>query len=433
MLFFSTAHAQPGKLKGLGGLGKKDKGKSTAPASVNNDPTQGPAKYAINDFNRYRKRAQEILDSGKPLAYEDGVAVRSNYLKELEAMKKALNDIKVKDAKAAGDYEEAYAKYEQNWTDYQPEVKKLEEKIAAGKADQEARNEPWYYYQKEIEGKVDRIAFSNSTISSTSPIDGDKNLSASGKVYARAYFNVSPKELFPKEKHHIQLYIDGLTESLGKRFKVAEVSGDKYLDLTVIPPQIIIKEEGEFNQKVRWMWFKELVKLTPGEHTVKMLLSKNGDISKGNDGFAALVGEFTLNIDDATIAKWKKDISAYEYELLKNVELPKKGGMSNSSLTADAIRIFKEEKLDMDEAREKVIKTAKGAYIAYTNEWNITKNDYTGVIKRRWVDVVVKWKDVEDNCGYTEVRIEQLRLEGKYGSSQFSGVGSGTKVLCEKL
>lgn len=154
--------------------------------------------------------------------------------------------------------------------------------------------------------------------------------------------------------------------------------------------------------------------IAPGKHQVKIeIFIANSGKPKTFSKEPVASGEITMNVTPAAIAK-----------VMNSDEICfKPAGMRNASLEAQMVRLHKEK------GWKEVAKKA----IIIDKTWNISKNKYTGLILKRWVDVVI----VSTRDGECIKQVFSFSQDyaggGNYSGTYLDGIGSQDTISCKCL
>lgn len=146
-----------------------------------------------------------------------------------------------------------------------------------------------------------------------------------------------------------------------------------------------------------------------GSHKLKIEAYMDGHkADMASEPFAS--GEITLNVTAAGINKIKNN---------EEVCFPK-AGMQDGNVIAKVRALMKDELEG---------KTPYSIHII-SNEWAVDRNEYSGVILSRGVDVQVLYKDSE--CEKVEVWVEQkYNGNGSYAELKIDGISASEKIPCK--
>jgi len=162
-----------------------------------------------------------------------------------------------------------------------------------------------------------------------------------------------------------------------------------------------------------------LSKLEPGKHEIVVKLNFNyKDIAEGK--FIIEGNDFS---DYKTISK---TINSFADEnKTKGAEFPK-AAMKDSKLEKEMITAFKNSNHYKDKLNVEVTK------ISITDpDWNLRRNDLTGVILNRYIRASVLTKEKDGTCVVRSLTFRQDYIGNKFDATKFDGFGDTYKIPCE--
>lgn len=162
----------------------------------------------------------------------------------------------------------------------------------------------------------------------------------------------------------------------------------------------------------------ELINLKYGTHTLTIKLSvSRKNTEKKSSVFAAGSIDFIYN--DALLSKLKNN---------ENICLPK-AEMNNSALANEFLAVINKAKKDGNQYFESTDQFSLVRIISPS--WAIIKNEYTGLIIKRNIAVLVAGKDEEGNCVKMTLGMSQdYTGGGNYGSTYVSSTGGRYEIPC---
>jgi hypothetical protein len=258
---------------------------------------------------------------------------------------------------------------------------------------------------------VGKIAFSSSQISKTGT-EGKLNptFNATDRIYARAYFKNSfwNTNMYDKngdslrymEHDHVKvyanIYIDGVKQ-----------------DLLIEQSSITEKEYKSARTQQLWFhplvsdglteinWLKIIAGMSIGTHNVKVEYCIRESVGTGTseNRYEAILatGEFKLIKNDKQLPKIGKKWSDF------------KAGTKNPALEAKALAIAQKNS-NIDNMKSVEIKILD-------SDWRIVKNEYTGAILYRYMQVLLKTSHPDGYCHSTPMEIKQEYVGGSYSSN----------------
>ncbi|MGV6862219.1 MAG: hypothetical protein ACWA41_10625 [Putridiphycobacter sp.] len=366
---------------------------------------ESPAKSDINMAEFYINSLKKRSENGE---FEKFSTREKGVLDDLNLLKERLEKIKTVDPNydltaLNNSYQEYQALYQKHKDAYDAKQQAYLDKQDS------IKNVPLSVKQLEkINSWGHFIAFSSTPITSTEPVEKEKEFISGDEIFARAYFKKPVGEVLGLKKYYMAFEVNNEIIYTDDYFFSA-TGGEQYLDIDVV------LEKGRRVNRLR-----AFNRLPNGKHDIKVYFGVSHHPTAEN---AQMIGSFTLNVTDAGKAKWDKIVEAYDYSLIDSND-PPEVGMRNSAVENAAIKFYKEKNFGGGKVPYK-------AYVT-SSDWTI-KRTASGAILYRHISVAVFVKIDDKVCEYSTIGIKQDYNGGSYGTSQYNGIGSTLKVFCSKV
>lgn len=416
-------------------IGKPKLGKGNNPVEAINE---SPAQTYINSANNDIKNLEEKLKQPK---WSDKSGWVNGYKSSLESLGKNLEKIKEKDSKYnTKDMESKYTYFTQQKDEGLKQVADIKQaekdKAATDKKTAEDAATAAMHERATDEGitsslhekNIGKILFSSAEISKTNPAEAaiTNSFSISKPIYFRAYFKESvfntlvaeyPKDYLARDcGYWCKIYIDDKlvaeTKSFSRYGNTYYVTDKEKKTFTTINGVLDLNLDKlgsiEYYEALRAMESS----LMNGEHTVKMELYPSHQKKSTVAGALIASGEFKLSGG----ANWfnPKD---------EKVCMPK-AVKSDPALEAKFLEGAK--KYMTSNNRKGELKKV----VIRSGEWEINKNQYTGLIESRTMKAAIS---VNENgaCKYIEFMFTQAWDGAKYQSSVTTDItGTEAPIFC---
>ena len=260
----------------------------------------------------------------------------------------------------------------------------------------------------------DRWMFDTQPITATSPAAGKTKFKISDHIYSRVFFDKPIKDVFGLTPTDYELVVyqklddNSMYDQVAIWVSKADFDHD-YLDVEILPePAKAHTKFGDHGRGFHYTWINGLENhpdALKGPHQVFYEIMHAPKARKEPDQRAAMISiDFTGVDADKMRAEAEKVAAAGSKAFSSNFSLPKPGRMHSGALAKQTETMTKQVNHDL--VAVKVVFTS--------DDWEIERNDVTGIITGRVAEASLVMKEKDGNCSLDSGVIRQEYIHGKF-------------------
>jgi hypothetical protein len=257
--------------------------------------------------------------------------------------------------------------------------------------------------------------FDTQPITATQPAAGKTSFKITDHIYSRVFFDKPIKDVFGLTPTEYGLVVYEKQTDSGTSYDQVDIWVSKadfdhtYLDLEILPePAKAHTKYGEYGRGFAYVWINAVAnheKDATGRHDVYFKIIRAPKERKEADVRAAIVSLDLTGIDaDKLKAEAEKVGAAGSKAFSSNFSLPKPGRLHSAALAKQTEGMTKQANRDL--VAVKVVFTA--------DDWDIERNDNTGIITGRTAEASVAMKEKDGKCLLDTGVIRQEYIHGKF-------------------